>query len=293
MACHDRADGSYPATSLCHIMHGEDCAAALAAADLRDVAIPVQPPSYRPDLTREIDLYEEVLRVWGMDRVEPTLPGGRGRIGEKTLEQQRLAVIGRALRASGLNETMTYVFASPVDGEVLAMPFEEHQQAVELVNPLNSEQGLVRRTILPGLLRSVAYNQSHGVENVHLYERGTVFFASEGHKLPKERQMLAGVLAGSWTEGGWSEAVAPLDFFDGKGVLENLLRELNVAKTRFRPLEADGAPWLQPGRAAEVLAGSRLLGWLGEVHPRAAAAFEVAPPVVAFELDVRALRRVA
>jgi phenylalanyl-tRNA synthetase beta chain len=118
---------------------------------------------------------------------------------------------------------------------------------------------------------------------------GTVFFASEGRKLPKERQMLAGVLAGSWVESGWSESAASLDFFDGKGVIENLLRELNVAKLRFKPLDASAAPWLPPGRAAEVLAGSRTLGWLGEVHPRVCAAFEVAPPVVAFELDVKAL----
>jgi phenylalanyl-tRNA synthetase beta chain len=101
--------------------------------------------------------------------------------------------------------------------------------------------------------------------------------------------MLAGVLAGSWTEGGWNDARVPLDFFDGKGVIENLLRELNIVKTRFKALEAECAPWLQPGRAVEVMAGSQQLGWLGEVHPRVCAAFEAAAPVVAFELDVKAL----
>ncbi|MDR0347777.1 MAG: phenylalanine--tRNA ligase subunit beta [Coriobacteriales bacterium] len=250
-------------------------------------------PSFRPDLTREIDLYEEVLRVWGMSRVASTLPGGRGRIGEQTLEQRRMAVIGRALRACGLNETMTYAFASLADDAVLAMPFEEHQQPVELINPMNSEQGLMRRSILAGLLRAVAYNQSRGVANVHLYETGTVFFATEGRKLPKERQMLAGVLAGSWTEGGWNDSAVPLDFFDGKGVIENLLRELNIVKTRFKPLEisteATEAPWLQPGRAARVMAGSTSLGWLGEVHPRVCAAFEATPPLVAFELEIKPL----
>jgi phenylalanyl-tRNA synthetase beta chain len=249
----------------------------------------VTPPSYRPDLAREIDLYEEILRIWGMERVVPTLPGGRGRIGEKTVEQQRLEVIGRTLRASGLNQTMTYAFAAPEDSEILNMPFEQHQQAVELVNPMNSEQSLMRRSILPGLLRSVAYNQNRGVANVHLYETGTVFFAAEGRKLPKEHQMLAGVLAGSWTQGSWNAPAAPLDFFDGKGVIENLLRELNVVKLRFKPLEEQAAPWLQPGRAAEVFAGSQLLGWLGEVHPRVCAAFEASAPIVAFELASKSL----
>jgi phenylalanyl-tRNA synthetase beta chain len=249
----------------------------------------VTPPTYRPDLIREIDLYEEVLRIWGMDRVESTLPGGRGRIGEKTVEQQQLAVIGRALRASGLNQTMTYAFSSAADSDILGMPFEDHQQAVELINPMNSEQGFMRRTILPGLLRAVAYNRNHGVSNVHLYETGTVFFAAEGRKLPKERQMVAGILAGAWVQDGWNTAATPIDFFDGKGVLENLLRELNIVKLRFKPLDAEAAPWLQPGRAAEVYAGSKKLGWLGEVHPRVCLTYEAAAPVVAFELETKAL----
>jgi phenylalanyl-tRNA synthetase beta chain len=249
----------------------------------------VRPPSYRPDLTREIDLYEEVLRVWGMERVASTLPGGRERVGGLSPEQRCASRIGSALRASGLNQTATYVFASPKDDAILAMPFEEHQQAVELINPMNSEQSLIRRSILPGLLRSVAYNQNHGVMDVHLYEMGTVFFASEGRKLPKERQMLAAVLAGSWGAEAWNEKTRPLDFFDGKGVIENLLRELNIVKTRFRPLDGEASPWLQPGRAAELLAGSLRLGWLGEVHPRVCAAFEAKAPVVAFELDTKAL----
>jgi len=249
----------------------------------------VTPPSFRPDLSREIDLYEEVLRVWGMDRVASTLPGGRERIGEATREQQRTSLISRTLRGCGLNETMTYSLVSPSDSVLVAMPFEEHQQAVELINPMNSEQSVMRRSILPGLLRSVAYNQSRGVENIHLFETGAVYFAAEGRKLPKERQMLAGVLAGSWTEAGWNAAATPLDFFDGKGVVENLLRELNIPKQRFKALDPNAAPWLQPGRAAEVFSGSKLLGWLGEVHPRVCAALDAVAPVVAFELDLKAL----
>ena len=249
----------------------------------------VVPPTYRPDLTREIDLYEEILRIWGMNRVTSTLPGGRERIGERTIEQQRLEVVGRALRACGLNETMTYVFVSPDDNEIVQMAFGENQQAVELINPMSSDQNLMRRTILPGLLRSVVYNQNHGVSNVHLYETGVVFYAAEGKKLPREKQMLAAVLAGSWNEKGWNDLVVPLDFFDGKGVVENLLRELNITKLRLKPLSGDETPWLQPGRAAKVLAGSTDLGWIGEIHPRVCAAFGIVGSVVAFELDLKAL----
>jgi phenylalanyl-tRNA synthetase beta chain len=273
----------------CHVMAGADCAAARAADDERAVTLPVRPPSYRPDLTREIDLYEEVLRIWGMDRVPSTLPGGRGRIGTKTTAQHGAATIGATLRAAGLNETMTYAFASTGDEDILQMPFDTHQLSVELVNPMSSEQSHMRRTILPGLLRSVAYNLSRGVTDVQLYETGVVFFASEGHKQPRERETLAGVLVGSWAQAGWNTRESVLDFFDGKGVVESLLRELNIVSYRIRALEAESALWLQPGRAAEVLVGSQRLGWLGELHPRVNAAFDITVPVVAFEFDLAAL----
>jgi len=249
----------------------------------------VTPPTYRPDLTREVDLFEEVLRVWGMDKVVSTLPGGRGRIATQTPAQRWQRVLDATLRACGLNETMTYAFAAPSDCELLGMQFEQHQQAVQLINPMNSDQSQMRRTILPGLLRSVAYNQSRGVSNIQLYETGTVFFASPGRKLPKERQQLAFVLAGSFMEASWNLAARPLDFFAGKGVLTNILRELNIVKYQLRELDAQAAPWLQPGRAAQLLLGSRQIGWLGEVHPSVLARFEAQAPVVACELDLAAL----
>ena len=149
-------------------------------------------PTFRPDLEREIDLYEEVLRLWGMDRIGSTLPGGRGRVGVRTEEQRIASLVNDTLRACGMNETMTYSFAEPSDIERLRMKADDLGDAVELLNPLNADQSVMRQSIVPGLLRSVAYNQSRGVKNVQLYEIGTVFFAAEGRKKPKERQKVAG-----------------------------------------------------------------------------------------------------
>ena len=108
---------------------------------------------------------------------------------------------------------------------------------------------------------------------------------------PRSAASLAGVLAGAMGEAGWNAAPAPFDFFDGKGVVESLARELALPKLRFKALSADEAPHLQPGRAAVVLAGGAELGWVGELHPLAVAAFEADAPVVAFELDVEALAK--
>lgn len=281
---------SIPAEFIADILGRLGCQ--VAATDDAEV-LAVTAPTFRPDLEREIDLYEEVLRLWGMDRIEPTLPGGRGRVGTRSAREHVVDVVNHTLRASGMNETMTYSFAEPGDMDRLRMTGEEAGSAVELLNPLNSEQSVMRRSIIPGLLRSVAYNQSRGVANVQLYEVGTVFFAREGKKSPKERTYVAGVLAGAMGQEGWNARPEAFDFFDAKGVVESLARELALPKLRFKALGADEAPWLQPGRAAQVLSGGTVLGWVGELHPLAVAAFEAQAPVAAFELTLDALQKSA
>lgn len=253
----------------------------------------VVPPTFRPDLEREIDLYEEVLRLYGMDRIPSTLPGGPGRVGIKTEAQRTMDKINNTLRACGLNETMTYSFADPHELEQLRMPTEGMGIPVELLNPLNAEQSVMRQSIIPGLMRSIAYNQSRGVHNIQLYETGVVFFGAEGKKSPKERNRVAAVMAGAMNDPVWNQQAVPFDFFDGKGVIESLMRELALAKPRFKALSAEEAPHLQPGRAAQVLDGGTVLGWVGEIHPLACDAYEVQAPVVAFELDLDALIKCA
>lgn len=248
-------------------------------------------PTFRPDLEREVDLYEEVLRLYGMDRIPSTLPAGRGRLGVRTSQQIVDAKLHATLASCGMNETMTYSFAAADDVEKLRMNEEGLGEAAELINPMNAEQSCMRRTIIPGLLRSVAYNQSRGVGNIQLYEIGTVFSSREGAAQPKERRRLAGVLAGAMGPVAWNNTPAAFDFFDGKGVLESIARELALPKVRFKALSAEEAPHLQPGRAAQMLSGGDVIGWVGEIHPLAADAFDAAAPVVAFELDMAVLER--
>jgi phenylalanyl-tRNA synthetase beta chain len=247
-------------------------------------------PSFRPDLEREIDLVEEVVRVWGMERVEPTLPTGAGRMGGLTAEQRWRNRIGETLRACGLNETMTYAFSDPGDLEKASMALAADELAVELLNPMSVEQAHLRRSLLPGLLRSVSYNQRRGIANVHLYEIGSVFWTGEGRKQPKERPTVAGVLTGAWSEASWNGPVSELGFFDGKGVVEALVDRLWIERFKVREAQLS---WLQPGRAAELLIGGEVIGWLGEVHPVVLERFEADAPVVAFELDLTRLVRAA
>ena len=255
-------------------------------AEQADGTLAVTVPTNRPDLEREIDLIEEVVRLWGMDSVPATIPAAKNHIGGLTHDQRLVREVGQILRACGLNETLSYAFAAPDDLTRCGMVDEGRGVPVKIMRPLVAEQSEMRRTLLPGLLTSVAYNEAHGSENVHLYEIGTLFHGRENASLPKERQSVAGVLSGAWGNITWNQKYAPLRFFDGKGIVEELLAQLRVEKVRFRPAEGAGFGFLQPGRGAEVLSGGTVLGWIGEIHPEVRDAFDIALPVVAFELDL-------
>lgn len=250
-----------------------------ASGDVLDVVV----PTFRPDVVREVDLIEEVLRIYGMERIQPTLPGGRERIGGLTRDQHIHSRIGQTMRACGLNETMTYPFSDPRDLEKLRFELKEEELLVELHNPMSSEQSVLRPTLIAGLLNVVATNINKGVHNVALYEMGTTFKTAQGRKTPKETERAVGVLSGSWNEPGWNDPAVTLDFFDAKGIVENIAHALCIDRLRF---EVGEHPWLQPGRSANILMGKNVVGWIGEIHPLVAQAFEVDAPVVAFEFDV-------
>lgn len=259
------------------------------AGEGEDLVYTVTPPTFRPDLPREIDLIEEILRIWGMGRVEATIPAAKNHIGGLTREQRLTRKVGQVLRSCGLNETMNFSFAAPGDLERIGMTAEGRGCAVELMNPLVAEQTEMRRSLIPGLLQSVEFNITHSTANVQLYEIGTLFFGRENASAPKEREAVAGVMSGAMGDVTWNYKPMPLRFFDGKGVVEELLEQLRIPKVRFREATGDAYAFLQPGRCAEVLSGGAVLGWVGEIHPDAREAYGIDIPVVAFELNLDAM----
>lgn len=258
-----------------------------------DERLTVTAPTNRPDLTREVDLIEEVCRLWGEGDIEPTLPAARNHAGGLTVEQKRIRLIGQTLRACGLSETSTYCFADPNDLVNLGITEEGRGIPVKIINPLVADQSEMRRSMLPGLVRSVAYNLDHGVPNVALYEIGRVFFGHESKSQPDEPTYVCGVLAGKRADDAWNSKFPDYDFFDAKGAVEQLLSALRLTKVRFKVADAQRYPWLQPGRAAEVLSQGEVLGWVGNIHPASLQKVGVDVPVVAFELSAEALLRLA
>ncbi|MGB9662978.1 MAG: phenylalanine--tRNA ligase subunit beta [Moorellaceae bacterium] len=246
-------------------------------------------PSSRGDLTQEIDLVEEVARLYGYDRLPVTIPGGVV-AGEKKSARQLWEEAGReAALACGLTEVITYSFINPKVWDVLRLPVEHPwRRTVALQNPLREEQSVLRTTLLPGLLEVAGRNASRKVMPVAIFELGRVFLPRES-ELPKEPLRLAGLVMGA-EERGWSWPEQEMDFYYLKGIVEEILRRLRVPGIRFAATAS--WPFLHPGRGAEIYSEDIELGFLGELHPDVTRSYDLPYRVYVFELDWETAGRV-
>lgn len=258
-------------------------------------------PTFRPDLTREIDLVEEIARLHGYENIPATLPRLHAAPGPlRAADELRLDATRDALRALGLDELMTYSFVAPSQLGRLAHHEAAPGEPLKLHNPMGEERSVLRTSLVPGLTAALARNLDRGVAEVRGFEVGAVFLprasAAEG-PLPVERWHAAAILYGRAAGQGdaWLKPGAPLDFFDVKGVVEELGAALGVTLT-FSPPSSPRA-WLHPKVQAEVRAANAdsgaLVGAVGELHPSFAQAYAIAPAPglrpLAFELDLQAL----
>jgi phenylalanyl-tRNA synthetase beta chain len=249
------------------------------------------PPFRRNDVTREVDLIEEVARLWGLEKLPATIPDS-GRSARLTVEQKLRRRAGDALVGAGFSEAIGWSFQSPETERRLRLDVP----AVRLRNPLSEELSEMRTTLLGSLLNSMRHNTARGVEDVRLFEEGAVYFdrphrreptAAEqrGTPLPDERMHLAALMTGRLRPASWGETAPPeADFFTAKSALETVLGALRVQFTVVRGADA----FLHPGRAARVLVGGEDAGWLGELHPGVAAEWDLGR-VAGFELDLGAV----
>lgn len=249
----------------------------------------VVPPALRPDLQRECDLTEEILRLYGMDRVSATLPHSAQVHGGRTLAQQQARKIKQALLAFGASEAETYCFAENDDAVKLGAP--QLPSAVELLNPLTHDMRYMRQLFLPGLLRSVQRNLARSIFDVALFEQGRVFAVKDEDRSvqPEEIRHVGCVLTGNCSPKNWAEPSRALDFYDSVAAIESIAHALRIPKMRLQTADPHVYTWLQPGRAACVYSGKTLLGWVGNVHPKTLKAFDIDVDVCAFELDQEAL----
>jgi len=253
----------------------------------------VSAPDHRLDIEGTHDLIEEVCRVYGYDLIpetemSDTLPPQRD-----NPELEREERIKNLLVQLGLQEVITYRLTTPEREAKLLPPgsgvARDDRPYVTLSNPITVERVAMRHSLLASVLEVAAEN-SRFQEHIALFELGQIYLASEEGVLPDELRRLALVLTGRRQQEHWTDEDAPAtyDFYDLKGIVEDLIRALRLEAWRLEPIEH---PTYRPGRTARLLVGERQLGILGEIHPLVVEALEMRTdwPVLATELDVELL----
>ncbi len=225
----------------------------------------ITPPTYRVDITREIDLIEEVARLYGYDRVPVTLPDVAVTevvaIPRLNLEER----IRTVLTGTGYNEVINYSFIAPQSVDYLGLrEDDERRRLVYIKNPLVEDQSVMRTTMIFALLESLKKNVNNGCFNLKLFEMGRIFLNCGGGKLPEERNVLAGLLSGTISEDIWNSKLNT-DFYDVKGCVDNIFSDMNISDCRYAAENPE--PFLHPGKSANIYLNDSKIGYLGELHP--------------------------
>ena len=252
------------------------------------------PPERAFDVTREIDLVEEIARISDLDAKLPaTLPATTG--GGLSRAQVLRRRAEDALLGSGFDEAVSWSFSSAGSAASLGITDanDPRSRPVRLSNPLSEEQSVMRTTVLASLLDAVARNLAHGAQSVRLFESGRVYLpvdrdtGSEGDEFPGERPppareplMLGAVATGELVPADWRSGGTPADFHSLKAVLEQVAGSVGVELAAVPGTE----PFLHPGKAGTVEVRGVPIGWIGEIHPSVTAAFGLGQ-VVAFEIE--------
>ena len=243
----------------------------------------VNSPSRRFDIALEVDLIEEVARIYGYDRIPAADVKDALSSPLPTPSGPDVCALRRHCQSRDYQETIQFSF---LDAQSLQR-WSLLADAVPIANPLSAEIAVMRPSLLPGLVACLAKNRARQVERVRLFEIGVVFQAVDLENAPpRETRHLAGVACGSAHEEQWAQASRPVDFYDLKGDVESLAALLAIGM-QFRPATC---PWLHPGRSAHIVVDDQCIGWMGQIHPQITHQSEINCEVYAFEFALNAIK---
>lgn len=247
--------------------------------------ITVKVPSWRNDVTCMADISEEIARLHGFDKIKSTLPNGVSMQGTQSAKQTFIDKVKASLSSQGLYETISFALTNEETFNKLNIPQDSPlRKAVPIMNPLSDEYPLVRTTLLSSIFDNLARNLARKNDDVALFEVGSVFFpkALPVTELPDEVVKIAGAITGRRNAQGWNQTNDMVDFYDAKGIIEELLATLRV--TRYT-VEAGTHYAMHPGKTALFKKGRDVIATVGEVHPAVLSAYGITKPVYIFELD--------
>lgn len=247
----------------------------------------VSVPRRRWDIHIEADLYEEIARIYGYDKLPATLPKGDGTAGQLTETQKLRRKVRTVAEGAGLTEVITYALTTPEK----AVQFSTNpSNLTELMWPMTVDRSVLRQNMVAGILDTVAYNVARKNKDLALYEIGKVFeqTGNPQEELPTEINSFAFALTGLVTEKDFQTPAVPVDFFYAKGILEALFDRLGL-KVEYTATQALAG--MHPGRTATISLDGQVVGFVGQVHPVTAKDYNIPETYVA-EINLTAIEQV-
>lgn len=239
-------------------------------------------PTFRPDITIMADLAEEVARLYGYDKIEPTLERGTPTVGVKNTQQQIRDIIRKVMSVHGIHGAMTYTFESPKVFDKLNIAKDSPlRDVLTITNPLGEDFSIMRTTTLNGILSSIGTNYNRRNDHAALYELGKIFIKQGEEDLPQELEKLTIAMYGP-----------DVDFFTLKGVIESLFETLRC-QDQVHYARNNDATWMHPGRRADVMIGKNAIGSFGEIHPAVAKNYNIKARVYFAEIDMGEILAIA
>ncbi len=250
-------------------------------------------PGFRSnDVTREIDLIEEISRIHGYDRIESTLPA-KTRTTEISGEAGSINTIHKMFIGKGFKEAVTSSLIGEPLLKLIEMGYSE-DRVIKVSNPQSDDSTMLRQSLIPGIVQVVKYNFDQGQKDLQIYEIGKTYFfkgnVDEKNTGTQEKRILAGAITGNLSSTLW-KTNQMTDFYTLKGVIEDLIREFKL-ENRTEYLPVSDVSYLHPGRTARIkLAGKQpiTLGIIGELHPDIAQKCKFNQPVYLFEIDLESM----
>ncbi len=245
-------------------------------------------PTFRVDIEREIDLIEEIARLRGYENIPATMP--RIRIcSDRPSRRRSLEIKVRDLLVgNGLSEIVNYSFINPsaID-KVLLDENDVRRKMVPILNPLTEEQSVMRTSLLPGLLDVACRNASFRLLDLQLFEMRRIYLESAGSELPDEPLHVAGLLTGAREKTGWNRGRESVDFYDVKGIIENIVAALHIPGISYNASVTEN--FYHPGKSCGIFAGNTQFGSMGELHPAVQETYGFEQPLYYFEIDLEKL----
>tara|TARA_R110001632_G_scaffold7382_1_gene29242 strand:- start:1231 stop:3615 length:2385 start_codon:yes stop_codon:yes gene_type:complete len=255
----------------------------LEMIEVTDEAWLTKAPSHRFDIAIEADLIEEVARIYGYDNLPSSMPQAAVNFTPLSETKAQIQVLRSILVSQGYQEAVTYSFIDPV----LSKQFLPEIEPVPLANPISADMGVMRPSLVPGLVRAYLHNQNRQQSRVRLFETGRRFIGSVDalDKLDQQQQ-ISGLIAGSRDAEAWYHNSEKVDFYDLKAHVEALFALNDGGKPSYEP---SNCVFLHPGRSADIFVEGKFVGVMGELHPQLSKELGINQPLYVFDIALSAV----